>query len=175
MLKLADLGSKICIIGCSCSGKSTLAAQLANKVNLPSYHLDILAHYPSTKWQRRSDEEFVAAHSKILQEPQWIIEGNYSICMQERFNQATAIIWLDLSPLTCVIRYLIRCFKNKPHRAGRLPDAKSEFSFFMLKHILFNYRKNSLKYQKLINTYQLPIIKIKSLRELNHYYKFWQL
>lgn len=40
MITLDKLDNRICIIGCSNSGKSTLANALANKLNISVYHLD---------------------------------------------------------------------------------------------------------------------------------------
>ena len=102
MISLQTLGNKICIIGCSSSGKSTLADKLANKLSIPVTHLDFLAHYPNTNWQRRPDSELIAEHNKILQTEQWIIEGNYSVCMKERFSNASSIIWIDANVITAV-------------------------------------------------------------------------
>jgi GTPase SAR1 family protein len=175
MLELTAIGNKICIIGCSSSGKSTLAHHLAGKLAIPAYHLDFFAHYPNTKWQRRPNQDLITAHTKVLHTDKWIIEGNYSICMPERFAKATTIIWLDLWPLASAIRYIARCVKNSVKRIGRLPGAQSEFSFFMLKQILINYPKNCLKYEQLVQQYQIPCLHIKTMRELNAYYQYWQL
>jgi adenylate kinase family enzyme len=105
MITLEKLGKRICIIGCSSAGKSTLAERLSAKLNIPSYHLDLLAYYPNSKWTRKSDNEFIMAHHSIIQKEKWIIDGNYSVCMTDRIKKASAIIWLDANVLTSAFRY----------------------------------------------------------------------
>lgn len=175
MINIDELGKKICIIGCSSSGKSTLAEKLAVKLNIPAYHLDILAHYPHSKWERKSDPELIAAHAAILKKDKWIIDGNYSVCMPERIKEANSIIWLDTNVLTSALRYVVRSLKNSPERTGRLPGAKNEFRLFMLKQILFIYPKNRVKYQKLMSNCKKSVVSIVDMKSLNHYYTQWNL
>lgn len=175
MIDLEELGKRICIIGCSSSGKSTLANKLSAKLNIPTFHLDILAHFPHSKWLRKPDNDLISAHNNILKENEWIIDGNYSLCMPERIAKASSILWLDTNNLTSAFRYLIRSLKNNPDRIGRLPGAQNELRLFMLKQILFIYPKNRLKYQKLIRNYNKRVISIKDMKELNQYYKHWGL
>lgn len=47
-MKLSDLGDRICILGPSNSGKSTLADAIARKRGLTPIHLDLLFHLPNT-------------------------------------------------------------------------------------------------------------------------------
>lgn len=172
---LRKLGNKICVIGVSSSGKSTLADKLGKKLNIPVTHLDQIAHEPGTNWQRRSDEYLIEQHNKVLQQPSWIIDGNYSVCMNERLKQATGIIWLDESAISASFRYIRRCLHKNPQRVGRLSEAESEFRWFMLKHILFTYPKNRKKYEKILVQHDLPMIRISRFSTLKKYYDDWQL
>lgn len=175
MLELGQLGSRICIIGNSSCGKSTLAVRLAAKLNVPVYHLDLLAHLPNSKWQRTPLSEFVVKHAKIIQQDAWVIEGNYSVCMEERFARATAIIWLDMNVLGAAWRYLKRSLQKDPARAGGLPGGTTELRWFMLKQILWVQPSHRAKYQRLVSQYPLPCLSPKNLRELNHCYESWLL
>lgn len=175
LIPLEELGNKICIIGCSSSGKSTLADKLSKKLSIPVTHLDLLAHYPNTNWKRKPDNELIDAHRKVIEGDEWIIEGNYSICMKERFSKATAIIWLDPKPLGSVLRYIKRSLISSKGRVGNLPGSRKEFSFWLIKHILFTYPKNRLKYQEILNTIDVQVIKITSMRELEEVFQYWRL
>ena len=53
MKMISDIGNRICIIGFSCSGKSTLAFNLSKKLHLPVLFLDAIAHVPHTNWEVR--------------------------------------------------------------------------------------------------------------------------
>lgn len=174
MITLDKLGNRICVIGCSNSGKSTLADALARKLNISAYHLDQFAHIENTSWQRQSDETFVENHSNIIKNDSWIIDGNYSICMKPRIDRATSVIWLDPNVYSSVFRYLLRSIKNDRNRPGRLVGAKNEFSFWLIKWIIFNYPKNRIKYNQLLESRRdLPILQIKSMASLNNHYELW--
>ena len=175
MTSLNELGQRICIIGPSNSGKSTLANQLGEKLNIPVCHLDQLAHIPGTNWKLRDEKEFAADQDAFLEKESWIIEGNYSFCMPQRFAKATSLIWIDPNFLGCCFRYLSRCIKNDRNRPGRLKDATNEFSFEMMNHILFKYPKIRQKHKAILSGYNFPLLYIRSMKGLNQYYMKWGL
>jgi len=175
MLAIEELGNRICIIGCSSSGKSTLGTQLSRKLNIAITHLDLLAHHHDSQWKRKPDSELIDAHNKIIQQKNWIIEGNYSICMQHRIENATAVIWLDFHVLTSAARYLKRCMFANEHRPGNLPGSEKQFAFWLLKHILFTYPQKRPSYQTIIDSAQAPAIRITSMKALQQAKRYWQL
>ena len=175
MKSLNELGQKISIIGTSNSGKSTLAQYLAKKLNLPCYHLDQFAFHPNTNWVRRPSDEFIQDHNKLLSGKSWIIEGNYSSCMKGRFDSSDTVIWLDSSVITCVYRYIVRAIKNDSSRPGRLDGAIKEFNFDMITHILFTYPKLRKRYSDLLSSSNVSPLIISSMKNLNKYYKKWEL
>ena len=175
---LADevLGDRICVIGCSSSGKSSLAKVLAKKSQMQAYHLDFIAHRANSNWIRTSDKYLLSQHRRVILNNRWVIEGNYSVCMNDRFTHATSVIWLDFNVIFCVMRYIKRSIRNDPDRAGKLQGAKKEFSFWLVKHILFVYPRRRKQYQALINQHpHLTVIHITSINELKSYYAFWGL
>lgn len=176
MIPLEALGTRICIIGNSAAGKSTLAQHLANNLNLVVCHLDQIAHIPHTNWEPRDRELMRLDHQLFLtQHESWVIEGNYSYLMPERFAQATAIIWLDISRWNSAYRYTKRALRSTPNRAGNLEGARQQFNFKMLKHILFTVPKNKAKYQQLIEASSVPCIRIQSFKALLDFYKKMEL
>jgi adenylate kinase family enzyme len=172
---LETLGSRVCIIGPSNSGKSTLANRLGEKMKVDFYHLDQIAHEQGSNWKRRDDKDFVSDHDKIIALNKWIIEGNYSLTMPQRFARATSVIWLDPPLIGFLYRYILRSIKDNPHREGNLHDAKGQFSFNLIKYTFFNYPKNKVKYENLLQAFCGPVIKIRSMRELNVKYKEWDI
>lgn len=175
MTSLNELGQRICILGPSSSGKSTLATKLGEKLNISVCHLDQLAHIPGTNWERRDEKEFAAEQHTFLQNESWIIEGNYSFCMPERFEKATSLIWVDPNLVGCCFRYILRCLKNDLNRPGRLKDATSEFSFKMISLIIFKYPKIRRRHKAILSGYTFPILYIHSIKELSEYYTKWGL
>ena len=175
MTSLNELGERICILGPSSSGKSTLATKLGEKLNISVCHLDQLAHIPGTNWERRDEKEFAADQDAILEKGSWIIEGNYSFCMPQRFAKTTSLIWVDPNFLGCCFRYISRCLKNDHNRPGRLKDATSEFSFEVINLIVFKYPNIRKRHKAILSRYTFPILHIHSMKELNQFYTKWDL
>lgn len=88
---------KITIIGNPGAGKSTLARQLGDKLNIPVYHMDSLYWKPN--WQPSEDTKLIQKHDEILKQDSWIIDGNYSATLPKRFADADTIIFLNYSTL----------------------------------------------------------------------------
>lgn len=173
MPTLPQLGDRICIIGPSSSGKSTLAEKLAARTGARLLHLDQIAHAPGTNWQRRPNEDFIADHNRIVAEDRWVIEGNYSICMPQRFDRATAIIWLDPPLGGCVWRYLLRCLKDKKSRIGGLEGATQEFNPALIQYTLVNYPRNRLKYAEILRGRNVPVLHLRTMRDIGWHCRFW--
>ena len=104
---------KIAIIGYSGSGKSTTAAALSEKLNIPVLHLDTIHFLPGWVERKRQDElalldEFLTAHDS------WIIDGNYSkLYYEKRMAEADKIIFLDFPRLVCLHRAFRRYLQNR--------------------------------------------------------------
>ena len=175
MIRLSDLGQRICIIGPSNSGKSTLARALSKRLGIPVCHLDQLAHIPGTNWQPRANEEWQEGHDLFVEIATWVIEGNYSFSMPQRFKKATSIIWLDFNPWGCVRRYLLRSLKNDAGRPGRLANVNNDFNPELIRYILFVYPKKRAKTKSLIDQSGTRLLHLFSMKELNRYYRHWGL
>ena len=86
--------TRIAIIGNAGGGKSTVARRLHQVLGLPLHSIDQLQWQPG--WQPTPPHEFEAAHSRLLIEPRWIIDGWGSFEMiQERFRKTDMIILID--------------------------------------------------------------------------------
>jgi adenylate kinase family enzyme len=173
--KLAALGARIAIIGPSASGKSTLAEALGAKIGAKPIHLDLLAHYPDTQWQARPKSELVTLHDAELGAEAWVIEGNYSICMPQRFARATGAIWLDFGRWGCLWRYLKRTMQPAAKRKGVLPGSVERLNWMMVDFIVRQQPPKHKKYAGLLEGVNGPVIRLKSMRELKALYKAWGL
>ena len=70
-MTLDELRPRICIMGPSNSGKSTLATVIGHARDLTPVHLDQLYHQPHSDWQPRLEEEFIGLHDT----PSWASAG----------------------------------------------------------------------------------------------------
>lgn len=103
---LDELGERICILGPSNSGKSTLATAIARRRGLPAVHLDQLFHLPRTDWQPRPEAEFLALHDQAIRQPRWVMDGNYTRCLGRRLKRATGLVLLDVPMAVSLLRYV---------------------------------------------------------------------
>ncbi|MBK8207613.1 MAG: hypothetical protein IPK87_12625 [Planctomycetes bacterium] len=84
---------RICVIGCSGTGKSTLARRLGVRMGLPVHHLDAMLWRAGWVMTDRETEE--RTQREVVATDRWIIDGNFGSTMVIRFPRAQAIIWLD--------------------------------------------------------------------------------
>lgn len=174
MIPLADLGKRICILGPSNSGKSTLATAIGRKCGFDVIHLDQLHHLPNTDWQVRPTDEFIALHNQAIARDQWVMDGNYSSCMTQRFERATGLILLDVSTPTSLLRYVYRTLFES-NRYGALEGKRDSLKWSMIHHIAVATPKNRIRYERMFQALSLPKIQLSSVREINQCYRQWAL
>ena len=97
---------RILIVGCPGSGKSTLARQLAPLLDLPIIHLD--REYWRAGWTEPTSADWDATVLRLVEQPRWIIDGNYGRSIPARLAVADAAIHLDLPRRICLPRVIRR-------------------------------------------------------------------
>lgn len=89
------IGQRIAIIGTTGSGKTTLARQLAQCLDVPHVELDALHWGPG--WTEASPDVFSEHVLTTLNCPGWIVDGNYRKVRDLVWSRADTVIWLDYS------------------------------------------------------------------------------
>ncbi|PBC01049.1 AAA family ATPase [Mesorhizobium sp. WSM3860] len=173
-MKLSDLGDRICILGPSNSGKSTLADATARKRGLEVIHLDQLYHPPDTDWEARPKDDFVALHDAAISRERWVMDGNYSVCMPQRFRRATGLIVLDVATLASLLRYFRRTLFEKERR-GALEGGRDSVKWDMIRHIAITTPKNRRRYRAMFEQTNLPKVQLSSLRAIKRCFREWDL
>lgn len=175
MRPLSAFGERIMVMGPSNAGKSTLAVAMANTLDLPVIHLDRLQHLPNTDWQARPEADFKALHDQAILADRWIMDGNYSRLMPQRFERATGVILITSNHWLRLGRYLKRTLNNPSARAGSLEGGQERLKWQMIDWILFKTPRNSERYARMIARVPLPKLHCTTLGELKALYQHWNL
>jgi adenylate kinase family enzyme len=83
------------IASASCSGKTTLARELARRLGAPFHELDALNHGPN--WTEATAEELRARVEPLLTGDRWVVDGSYRSKLGDLvLERAEVVVWLDL-------------------------------------------------------------------------------
>lgn len=102
--------ARVAIVGTSCSGKSTLARQLAPR--LGAAHIELDALYWGPNWSAASDTVFRARVEAALSAPRWVCDGNYRAVQDLVLEKATMVVWLDYGLPLMLWRALARTLRR---------------------------------------------------------------
>ena len=141
---------RVLIIGCGGAGKSTLARQLGEKLNLPVVHLDSIFWLPG--WVEMEKDEFDARIRAEMAKETWILDGNYNRTLPERIARCDTIIYLDFSRTACLYgifkRLLTNIGKTRPDMGA---GCKEKVDLDFVKWV-WNFNKHKReKYYRLLN------------------------
>ena len=141
---------RVLIIGCGGAGKSTLARQLGEKLNLPVVHLDSIFWLPG--WVEMEKDEFDARIRTEMAKETWILDGNYNRTLPERIARCDTIIYLDFSRTACLYgifkRLLTNIGKTRPDMGA---GCKEKVDLDFVKWV-WNFNKHKReKYYRLLN------------------------
>src|SRR5438034_461599 len=117
--------TRVLVLGCSGSGKSTFARALALRTGLPLIHLD--REYWTPGWvERYGLPRWLDRVAELAGGERWIIDGNYSGSLPLRLPRATCALWLDLPRWQCLGSTVYRCLsgygQTRPDMAPGCPE-----------------------------------------------------
>jgi len=95
---------RILVGGSSGAGKTTLARELARRIDAPYVEADSLFHGPG--WVPRP--EFVADVDAFTAQPRWVIDHDYRVVRDLIWSRMDTLVWLDYSRLVCEWRVIRR-------------------------------------------------------------------
>jgi adenylate kinase family enzyme len=132
---------RIVILGCSGTGKSTLAQELGTRLDLPVIHLDSLFWKPG--WVESERPAFRDRVALVAEQERWVMDGNYGVTFPARLPRADLIVLMQRSRLTCLSRAIGRSVRlwgrSRPDLAEGCPE---RFDIVLWRYI-WNYPRDS--------------------------------
>jgi adenylate kinase family enzyme len=111
MTDRSPIGSRIQVVGMTCSGKSTLAGRIGRILSVSYTDIDAIYWLPG--WTGRDDDDFHARLRALAEGESWAVSGNYlrhtSLHLWPRVE---TVIWLDLPLRVLLPRILVRSFRR---------------------------------------------------------------
>lgn len=124
MTGLSLLGSRrVLVAGPPGSGKTAFSIRLASMVGLEYIGLDALRFAPDGAL--RTDREFQDRLHLLMQQDNWIMDGNYPLYFRFELERPDTIILLDRPVGLCIARVLKRGWKRPANHQGRQRAASS--------------------------------------------------
>jgi adenylate kinase family enzyme len=87
---------RLVVVGCSGSGKTTMAKALSRALAIPHVELDGLNWQPGwVDLAIHDPDEFFRRISAAAAGEAWVMDGNYTKARAAHWGRATAIVWMD--------------------------------------------------------------------------------
>jgi len=99
--------TRVSVIGCSGSGKTTVAREVALRRGLPYLELDAVYHQPG--WEPRDDDSFRREVVSFIDGGEWVVDGNYvGLGIADLvWPRADTVVWVD-PPKSVVMSRVVR-------------------------------------------------------------------
>ena len=120
---------RIVVVGTTGSGKTTLARQISERLDIPHVELDALFWGPN--WTPAPIEEFRQHIAQALEGPAWVADGNYSRVRELVWGRANRVVWLDYA-LPLIMGRLVRRTFQRVARREELWNANRERAWVQL-------------------------------------------
>lgn len=162
--------NRICILGGSGTGKTTLSNNLGKTLNIPICHIDGLHH--TENWGINNKEERDKKILDFTRKKKWIMDGTYSSTLKERIQKADLVIFLDYSLFLRLKGIFKRYFKNHGKEKEEIPGCKERISLPLL--------KSAFKFHRKLRKNIIPILEecnhsnvlvFKNCKQLNNWYE----
>ena len=125
---LGELGSarRVAVIGRAGAGKTRVARQIGDTLDLPVVHLDRLHWAPG--WRPVERSVFEARQAEAVAGDAWVIDGGYlgSEGWPDRLRRAEVVVLVEAPLRVCIARIIRRSVMRGGGRRADLPDGCEE-------------------------------------------------
>jgi hypothetical protein len=101
---------RVAVVGAVGCGKTTLAREIARRIDAPHIELDALRYQPD--WVVEADETFRDKVVEYVGTDSWVIDGNYADVQDLTWLRAQLLVWIDIGLTVVLWRLLRRTFRR---------------------------------------------------------------
>lgn len=112
--------SRVAVIGCPGSGKTTFTKSLGIILDREVVHLDKVLW--GANWQMLPFEERQLIHNKLISAENWLIDGMWKSHLCERLDRATTVIFLDYKRSVSIRRAISRRIRYRGKQRDDIAD-----------------------------------------------------
>jgi len=167
---------RVAVVGVTGSGKTTLAAELARRLDVP--HVEIDAIYWGPNWTPLTHEACRERIGALLAGDGWVTDGNYNFLRDITWGRADMLVWLDYGLPLILWRLAGRTLRRLSRREVLWNGNRETWqALFFSRDSLFVWALKS--YPKLRKRYtaladepayrHLRVVRLRSPRETEHW------
>jgi adenylate kinase family enzyme len=104
------MSHRISVVGTIGAGKTTIARQISQRLNIPHIELDSLHWEPN--WVEAPVSLFRERVTRAVSADSWVADGNYHQVRDIVWGRADTVVWLDYRLTTILLRLAQRTLKR---------------------------------------------------------------
>lgn len=117
---------RVAVVGAVGCGKTTLAIEIARRIDAPHIELDALRYQQG--WVMEDDETFRSKVVEYVGTDRWVIDGNYADVQDLTWLRAQLLVWIDFRLPVVLWRLLLRTFRRLWRREAFLNSNREKFT-----------------------------------------------
>lgn len=167
--KILAQANRVCVIGCSGGGKTTLSREISTKFELEYVSIDRdIRWLPS--WRAREKQQQRAITAKLVQRKRWVMDGSSPSSFDIRLPRTDLILWVRVPRRIALFGVAKRVKRYlgtvRPEMAEGCPEKLPDREFLSY---IWNFEKKSAPdFYRNIGLYgrSVPIIILKTHKEM---------
>lgn len=157
---------RILVIGSAGSGKTVLSNKLSKELSIEVTHLDKI--YWLADWHKQSDEYCLEKTEQLINNDEWILDGNYIQTLDKRLEKADLVIFLKINRFECIKSLFKRrnlTIKKKIVRDDLAEGCKDKLDLCFLKWVFSFNKKYAPRLMEKLKQYPNVDLKVFSKRK----------
>lgn len=126
---MGSYGQRISVVGTTGSGKTTVAREISQRLQLPHIELDAL--FWDENWTGAPDDVFRERVTGAIMTERWVVDGNYSRIRMLIWERADTVVYLDYTfwrvLWQLIIRTVSRSLGKEELWSGNREDLRKSF------------------------------------------------